>query len=159
MTKLIAAVRNIDVFAMLCRRPPRKLQELTPSFEACAIEADRAMLKTQPAYDGPASCSNLQNSFTSTGKVLFESFLVDHLLQGTSGEEHDSSTFKGYGDPPNFNNRKRINFSQDVKNIPCDVCIICQKKVCHLSKHFKTGAQTYQNFVRVFLVADHIEDD
>ena len=46
MAKTIAAVRNIDVYSVVCQNPPAKVQELNSVLRSCALEADRAAVKS-----------------------------------------------------------------------------------------------------------------
>lgn len=71
MAKLIAAVPEIDVSAMVCRNPPKRLKETNSCLIVCAVEAIRAALKPQSPYEEQALGTRLQSSFTAAVEALF----------------------------------------------------------------------------------------
>lgn len=160
MAKLIAAVRNVEPFSLVCRNPPRQLQALISALRSCALEADRAALKGPSEHVGQPSGSTGHSAFTATAESLFESFLVDRRLRMRDNEERTRRAFKGYGDihqNPNPNPR-RGQGSRDVKRVPWDVCIICNRKGCHSSVHRKAGNSMYRKFAKAYLAGQNMPE-
>lgn len=113
---IIAAVRDIEIFEIVCRNPFKKIQELNSTLRAFALEADCERLKTYSSYNGQISCTNSPHSCSTVEEAVLDSLLVDRSLQRLFGEEYNFPTFKNSGDSPNVNDKKRNNvFKKPLK--------------------------------------------
>lgn len=105
--KTFAAVWDVHVSVLVCQNAAKRLHRLNISLRACEPDFDWTILKTKSVLDSWATSTNSQDNLTATAETLFESGLVDGLLQKHSGEGQSHRAFKVYGDAPNFNKRKR----------------------------------------------------
>lgn len=127
--KVIAAVRDIETFTIVCQNPPDGLQDLHAVLRSCALEHDREFIRNSSA-----------NAFqVNETKESSASMYVDRNVRFNHNEERKDRSIKGYGRPNTERRYKPRRFSnrETRLRVPPDVCIICHKKGCHSSKHRK----------------------
>lgn len=136
--KIISSVRDIPIFSVVCQNPPEKTQDLMAVLRSCALEADRAAIRAG------SDSSALKAGNVSMAESL--SFFVDRELYNKSGK----GNFKGYGKGP----RGRWKKWKRKKYVPPDVCIICDKKGCHSSKHGRQSKALLSQMATVLFTDD-----
>eukprot|EP00171_Calliarthron_tuberculosum_P022600 IDg22600t1 len=147
--KVIAAVRDIDTFSIVCQNPPDGLQDLYAVLRSCALESDRELIRksSSSSFQSTEACGNPTSLY------------VDRNVQFNRNNERNGRSMKGYGRPNTDRryNPKRFSKRQTRSRVPPDVCIICHKKGCHSSKHRKR-TQAFMQFAQSF-ASDGTEND
>ncbi len=132
MAKTLAAVRDIEAFRQVVLNPPFGLQALNSTLRSRALETDGDIIRSNYQAGG----SNIRDG---------DSFLVDRNLR-TRGENNPGTRTKGFGKPSY--RQGRLENKKD--KIPWNMCIVCNKLVCHSSKH----CRTFGRFAAAFLTED-----
>lgn len=141
MAKTISAVRDVKAFDHLCRNPPRGLQELNSALRSCALEADCEVIRATTNTSGyMAGGDDEANTFATLADDISEAFYIDRNLRTNPDSSSRRSPFRGYGQPSRRNNERR--------RVPWDVCIVCNKKGCHSSKHCNRSRKELKKFVK-----------
>lgn len=144
--KIISSVREVRIFAVVCQNPPEDLQSLMAVLRSCALEADRATIRSGNA--STAFNTNPDDDETSLLDSL--GYYVDRQLHN----RRKDAPLRGYGKGPGRRPRR----FRPKRFVPPDVCIICHKKGCHSSKHRNRTSALLAHVAQV-LVADADGDD
>ena len=135
--KIIAAVKDCDIFKVVCQNPPCDLEELKAALRSTALEADRAAFKA-----ASGSAETFRASASARKKATYrDSYFVDRRLH----QPTNRSPIRGYGRGPGYNRKKK-----SVRFIPPDVCIVCDRKGCHSSKHRRKSSVLLTRAAKVF---------
>ena len=126
IAKTISAVRNVDIYSIVCQNPPIELQELNATLRSCALEADRAIIRNGSSRDTKLVYKN------EIDKMMDEkaAFYVDRQIQswkknwrGRSPSQGSRRDVPGYG-------RARSR-SPSRTRFPTKMCVICTKLNCN----------------------------